>query len=250
MKTVAVEARVREHLHRAGVYRLLGAAFAYPGPDRLEAVAELAGGLAGAAAPPLGPLLGALVGETRSADPAAAAAEHVFLFDREARCPPYEGAWGEAPQPAGKAALLADIAGFYAAFGLQPGAAHADLEDHIGAECEFMSALAFKEAYALAEGDEEGARIIRTAQSRFVGDHLGRWCGAFSDALKEASPLPYYGVLADLLGAWVQAETARLDATPAVVRGRSGSDPLQEADAFTCPMAEPEPAPGGAHEAP
>jgi TorA maturation chaperone TorD len=164
----------------------------------------------------------------------------VFLFDRAAKVPPYEGAWEEAPQVAGKAALLADVAGFYAAFGLVPGAAQPDVEDHIAAECEFMSALALKEAYALAEGDDEGVAITGAAQARFVGDHLGRWSGTFAEALRDASPLPYYGALADLLRAWVQAEIERLGAAPSVVLGRAGYDPIQEADAFSCPMAAPE----------
>jgi len=176
--------------------------------------------------------------------------EYVFLFDRGAKVPPYEGAWGEAPQLAGKAALLADVAGFYAAFGLVPGESQPDVEDHIAAECEFMSALALKEAYALAEGDDEGVAITSAAQSRFVGDHLGRWSGTFADALRDASPLPYYGALADLLGAWVKAEIERLGTTPSVVLGRSGYDPIQEADAFSCPLAEPEPAPEDAREEP
>ena len=36
-----------------------------------------------------------------------------------------------------------------------------------------------------------------------------------------------------------------LGAAPGVVLGRSGYDPIQEAEAFTCPLAEPEPAPPG-----
>ena len=122
------------------------------------------------------------------------------------------------------------------------------MEDHIAAECEFMSALALKEAYALAESDDEGVAITRAAQSRFVGDHLGRWSGTFADGLRDASPLPYYGALADLLGAWVTAEIERLGAAPSVVLGRSGYDPIQEADAFSCPMTEGEPPPSGALE--
>jgi hypothetical protein len=39
----------------------------------------------------------------------------------------------------------------------------------------------------------------------------------------------------------VKTEIERLGAVPSVVVG-SGYDPLQEADAFSCPMAEPEPA--------
>jgi TorA maturation chaperone TorD len=186
----------------------------------------------------------------RPRDGRAASATVRFLFDRGAKVPPYEGAWGEAPQLAGKAALLADVAGFYAAFGLVPGESQPDVEDHIAAECEFMSALALKEAYALAESDDEGVAITSAAQSRFVGDHLGRWSGTFAEALRDASPLPYYGALADLLGAWVTAEIERLGATPSVVLGRSGYDPIQEADAFSCPMAEPEPAPEDAREEP
>ena len=34
--------------------------------------------------------------------PLALAQEYVFLFDRGARCPPYEGAWGDAPQLGGQ----------------------------------------------------------------------------------------------------------------------------------------------------
>lgn len=78
-------------------------------------------------------------------------------------------------------------------------------------------------------------------QSRFVGDHLGRFTEAFAGSLREASPLPFYAALADLLTVWVKAEVERLGAAPSVVLGPAGYDPIQEADAFTCPMAEPEP---------
>ncbi len=238
------EPAVHAALRRAGAYRLLGLAFAYPGPDRLEAVAEVAEMLVPAVEAPLGLALGQLAAAARDADAAAVAAEYVFVFDRGAKCPLYEGAWGDAPQLAGKAALLADIAGFYTAFGLQPASVQPDMEDHIAAECEFMSALALKEGYALAEGDDAGVEITQRAQRSFLSDHLGRWAATFCDALKEATPLPYYGVLADLLAAWVRVETAQHGISPLAVRGRVGYDPVQEEDAFTCPMAEPEPPEG------
>jgi TorA maturation chaperone TorD len=137
---------------------------------------------------------------------------------------------------AGKSALLADIAGFYAAFGLEPSATHPDAEDHVAPECEFMSALCLKEAYALAEGMTEGLEVTRRAQASFLGEHLGRWAEAFAGAVKEATPLPYYGALADLLIAWAREEIAGLGAEPQRVSGRFGYDPVQE-EAFTCPMA-------------
>jgi TorA maturation chaperone TorD len=237
----ATERAIQERLERGSLYRLLGWALARPQADYHPALAEAAEALARVVEPAVAEPLARFAAAANETDAAAVRDEYVFLFDRGAKVPPYEGAWEDAPQLAGKAALLADIAGFYAAFGLTPGEAQPDVEDHIAAECEFMSALALKEAYALAESDDEGAAITLAAQSRFVGDHLGRWSGTFADALKDASPLPYYGALADLLSAWMKAEIERLGAAPSVVLGRSGYDSIQEADAFSCPMAEPEP---------
>ena len=233
----ATERAVHERLERASLYRLLGSAFAYPAPGDLPALACLARALVETAPSGLaGPLarLAATAGETECAD---VAAEYVFLFDRGARCPPYEGAWEEAPQLAGKAALLADVAGFYRAFGLEPASAQPDAEDHIAAECEFMSALAVKEAWAMAEANGEAALVTRAAQRSFLSDHLGRWADAFAGTLREATPLAFYAALADVLSAWVAADVAALDATPVRLSGRPCQDPIQAEDAFTCPMA-------------
>jgi putative dimethyl sulfoxide reductase chaperone len=234
----AAEREVQPPLARAALYRLIGGGFAYPEPARLDAAARAARVLVTEGPPALADRLATFAAVVEAADAAALAGEHVFLFDRGSRCPPYEGAWGDAPQLAGKAALLADVAGFYAAFGLEPGA-QPDVEDHIGAECEFMSALALKEAYALAEGDREGVLITRDGQVRFLGDHLGRWAGTFAEALREATPMPYYTALADLLAALVAEDSARLGAEPTAVAGRTGYDPIQEDEAFTCPMVDP-----------
>jgi len=228
------EQQVARALTRAAAYRLLGGAWGYPAPSRFEDLALVAD--AAASDSPIAPAFAAFASAARGADSEATAQEYVFLFDREARCPPYEGAWGDAPQLAGKPALLADIAGFYAAFGLEPSATHPDAEDHVAPECEFMSALCLKEAYALAEGMTEALEVTRGAQASFLSEHLGRWVEAFAGAVKEATPLPYYGALADLLAAWVREEEAELGVEAQRVSGRFGRDPVQE-EAFTCPMA-------------
>ena len=225
-------------LERASLYRLLGHALSRPEGLRLDALADAADTLGRALAPAVAEPLAQFAAAARETDVTAVADEYGFLFDRGARCPPYEGAWGDAPQLAGKPALLADIAGFYTAFGPQPGVGQPDVEDHIAAECEFMSVLALKEAHALAEGDEDGLAVIGAAQSRFVGDHLGRWSASFADGLRDASPLPYYRALADLLRAWVAGESERLGAAPSMVCGRAGHDLIQDGETFTCPMID------------
>jgi DMSO reductase family type II enzyme chaperone len=247
----AHEQEVLRGLERAAMYRLLGGALGYPLPQRLEAVADLARRVSSTgtgSAPELGPALERLAAAARQADAGALAGEYVFLFDRGVRCPPYEGAWGEAPQLAGKAALLADIAGFYAAFGLAPSGAQPDMEDHLAAELEFMSALALKEAWAVAEERPERVAVTRQAEVAFLSDHLGRWAEAFAAALREATPIPYYAAVADLLEAWVRAEVQAAGAAPARVTARLGYDPIQQEDTFTCPMAPEEPAPGHQEE--
>ncbi len=237
----AEEAAVAEALHRAAVYRLLGGSLAYPVRAQLDELARLAE--TAAEAPPARAdarePLRLFAEAARAAEDAAVAQEYVFLFDRQVRCPPYEGAWGDAPQLAGKAALLADVAGFYAAFGLEPGAARPDAEDHLAAECEFMSALCLKEAYALAQGMAEGLEVTRRAQSSFLAEHLGCWAEAFAGAVKDSTPLSYYGTLGDLVATWIGAEIEALGVEPRRVSGRFAYDPVQEEEAFTCPMAAP-----------
>lgn len=227
-----------EHaLARAAIYRLLGRAFGYPTPPALAELARLATRAAGApgCVPALREPLARFAAAARDADADAVAGEHVFLFDRQVRCPPYESAYGEAPQMAGKSAALADIAGFYRAFGLAPAETQPDLEDHVGAELEFMSVLALKEAYALADGHVDGLGVTRDAEARFLAEHLGRWAETFAREVQDASPLPYYTAAAELLAAWIAAETAHLAVTPAVVTGPMPEDTLA-ADTFSCPM--------------
>jgi TorA maturation chaperone TorD len=216
--SAGVDVLVGQTLARAGLYRLLGGAFGYPTGAVLKELAELADRLveAPAIAPAIRALLRQFATSAREADPATVADEYVFLFDRQVACPPYESAYGSAPQMAGKSAQLADVAGFLTAFGLATAATRSDLEDHIAAELEFMSVLALKEAYA-------------------VGDHLGRWAEPFARDLRGATPLPYYAAAAELLGVWIRADSEALGVTPAVLDGPRASGLLEE-DTFTCPM--------------
>jgi DMSO reductase family type II enzyme chaperone len=235
---LVTDADVAAALGRAALYRLLGTAFAYPDPERCGEIADLAGSIAETALPDarIAPALEALAVTARDADPPTVAAEHVFLFDRQVHCSPHEGGYGDAPQLAGKSALLADIAGFYTAFGLAPSSGEPEVEDHIVAELEFMSALAVKEAWALAEAEAEGLAITRAAQAAFLADHLGRWAAAFAEAMAATTPLAYYTAAAALLSLWVDTECKRLGVAPRRVAGRLGHDPMQT-ETFTCPMA-------------
>ena len=235
---VLTDSDVAAALTRAAVYRLLGAVFAYPGPERCAEIARIADTVVETLSDGrIAPALRALADAARDADPSTVAAEHVFLFDRQVHCAPHEGAYGDAPQLAGKSALLADIAGFYTAFGLEPSSGEPEVEDHITAELEFMSALSLKEAWALAEGQTDGLAVTREAQTAFLADHLGRWATSFAEAIASATPVAYYTAAVSLLSLWVTAECERLAVAPPRVAGRLAPDPMQ-AETFTCPMVQ------------
>ncbi|MDE2180396.1 MAG: molecular chaperone TorD family protein [candidate division NC10 bacterium] len=163
--------------------------------------------------------------------------EYVRLFGPAARCPLYETAYGDAGRLLGRSASLADIAGFYQAFGLHPATGNPHREDHIGLELEFMSLLTVKEAYAMAEGWQEALEVTRNAQQRFVQDHLGTWIDAFTAQLRLCTPHPFYAALGESLRALVRAEAICLQASPVAVGGPPVVDTLVGEDSLQCPYA-------------
>jgi TorA maturation chaperone TorD len=110
-----------------------------------------------------------------------------------------------------------------------------DVEDHIATELEFLSVLALKEAWAIAEQHGDHADVSHDAGLAFLRDHLARWAPAFTDALEAATALDYYRAVARLLRAWVDADVRRLGVTveplsPGAAAGAEGGEP------FTCRM--------------
>jgi DMSO reductase family type II enzyme chaperone len=106
---------------------------------------------------------------------------------------------------------LADIAGFYRAFGVEvsPGT---ERVDHIVAELEFMHLLAVKESIAEREGTAEQVEICRDAARAFLADHLSRWAGRFAERLEESGTDRFYAGAGCLFDRFVALDTARLRA--------------------------------------
>jgi len=132
----------------------------------------------------------------------------LFDFTAHPKVPPYETEYGEEtlfqqPQE------LGDLAGFYNAFGLKVKAS--ERVDHISCECEFLSFLARKEAYALERNDEDMLEETRKAQRFFLRDHLGRFTPAFVKMLKREDPEGFYGSLGDLCHEFARFECTRRD---------------------------------------
>lgn len=75
---------------------------------------------------------------------------------------------------------LADIQGFYKAFGLDSSDVEKERCDHISVELEFMHILLYKQAYAQENHGEEKALICEDAQKKFLKEHIGKWVPLFT----------------------------------------------------------------------
>jgi DMSO reductase family type II enzyme chaperone len=105
---------------------------------------------------------------------------------------------------------LADIAGFYNAFGFVTGGVMRERPDHIAVEFEFLYLLALKQAYALETGLDEQAEICADARRNFLHDHIGHWVGLFAESLARMAPDSVYTALARFAVTFVRADADHL----------------------------------------
>lgn len=153
-------------------------------------------------------------------------------------CPPYETEYGQA-HIFQQSQVLADIAGFYNAFGLELAPDLNDRLDYISVELEFMHFLCLKEAYALAKGHpEEQLALCRGAQTKFLGEHLGQWMFGFVENLEEKASDSLYGLIGQLLTAFLTFEMRTLGLEPGEVSGPAfvGPPEPEEPGCEACPL--------------
>ena len=202
----------QETLARALLLRLLSQAFTYPTQldtsRLLEDDVPLAAATAERLPGPVGDALLAFV-DTLAGATAPSLEERyreVFTHVHSGDCPIYETDYG--PRDVWRQSNeLADIAGFYRAFGFDP---LGERPDHAAVELEFLHVLAYKEAWATAHGDEANADVCHEAAAAFARDHALAWLPALAaraEALAREGP---YAAAACLLTAFCAAESERI----------------------------------------
>jgi TorA maturation chaperone TorD len=124
-------------------------------------------------------------------------------------CPAYETEYIDSKYSFQRSNALADIAGFYRAFGLTTSDDNRDRVDYIVFELEFMAVLLTLERNAATTGTDsrdEQLEICRAAQVRFMREHLGWWAPPFAKLLSRETEGTFYANVADLLAALIPAE--------------------------------------------
>lgn len=142
-------------------------------------------------------------------------AEYISVFDQsKIQNPVYETEYGR-ERAMFKANELADIAGFYNAFGFEIDAnsTNRDMVDHVAVESEFYSILLMK-LFPLTEmNDQNGCEIVLDAMKKFMQDHLGR----FVTTIKERPGVQdseFYKMVYDWYSDVVTNECNRLKVVP------------------------------------
>ena len=156
-------------------------------------------------------------------------------------CPPYESEYGQA-HIFQKSQSLADIAGFYRAFGLELAPDLNDRLDHVSVELEFMQFLCLKEAYAVArEHPQEKLALCRDTQAKFLGEHLGCWAFGFVRRLREKAGDSVHGLMGDMLESFLAGEMRTLGLEPDETAGPLIQEPFDEdpAGCQACVFADP-----------
>ncbi len=242
-KTATGRKSVREALARSALYELLAWGLGGPGagyddccnPAR-QLLAETREAIPPALERPLAALLD-VVGTGGRRD-WGAEARRIFTHVRSADCPPNELPY-RSRELFRESQQLADINGFYRAFGFENGGVRRERPDHVAVELEFLGALSVLQAMAVAAGDVQREQVAQQAYRHFLRDHALAWMPSFAARLTGASGVisDLYGSLASLLAAFMQTEAERLhlplgstdDPAPAEV------GPLEEE---SCPMVE------------
>jgi len=109
-------------------------------------------------------------------------------------CPPYELEYRGA-EIFQQSQTLADISGFYRAFGFDVLGAMSERADHVAAQWEFLSVLAMME-YLAKTPDE--IQCCVNAQREFLKEHASSWMPAFFERIRRLEPDSYLARLADL----------------------------------------------------
>ncbi len=122
--------------------------------------------------------------------------EYIEIFDRGHNSL-YETEYGR-EHALVKGNALADIAGFYRAFGLDFGRDEAvhEMLDHVSVELEFYALLLMKQEALAAGADAEGQAIVFEARQKFLDAHLGRFVRAIATRPRVTASAFYGPVLA------------------------------------------------------
>ena len=136
----------------------------------------------------------------------------LFLGPDQALARPYGSIW-----LSGEKTLMGDtsmaVQQLYEEGGFEIAEDFRELPDHIAAELEFLYLLIYRQNQAQRNGDPEALTATAGLRKRFLDEHLGRWVGPFTAAVRSGTQSAFYRELAELTGRFVRMETTATGGT-------------------------------------
>ncbi len=163
--------------------------------------------------------------------------EYLSVFDVGRRISPYETEY-ITEKVSRKPFELADIAGFYTAFGfgVHDTRKNKEAPDHISIELEFMAILEWKAQYAREKEENENAEIVGDAKLKFLKDHLLKWGFFFCKQISGLEGNDFYKKLALIFELVLLIECERYGLDPALFEKELQIDPFSgvRGEELTC----------------
>jgi putative dimethyl sulfoxide reductase chaperone len=128
----------------------------------------------------------------------------LFLGPPDTVAKPYGSVWldGETTLMGNSTMAVQEL---YHEGGFEIDEAFRELPDHIVAELEFLYLLIYRENEGHRNGSAEALKAV-ALKKRFLNEHLGRWIGPFTAAVKSGARSSFYRELAGLTDRFVEQE--------------------------------------------
>ena len=218
-------------VERAATARLLSIGFSPPDVATMAELRSLAAALAEGDAGD--EALNVLANALADVDADDVACEFERLFGCQVVCSPYEA--GYEPDPFRGTRQIADVAGFYRAFGATSEGPAAERPDHIACQLEFLAFLAARRVAAVESGDGDEDVFLAGIEAEFLESHLGRFMGRFCDAVGRETGSAVFAAFAGVGARFIAAELAARRITPP--EPRRAVHTAVDGDEITCGMA-------------
>lgn len=213
MTAATTNDRIVSAAQRSRVYSLLATALAYPTRAGVDGIVSAADGGAPGYPAELRPLLEDLPGIAGDLGSLRQAHQRLFPQIESQETPGYETAY-RGDEIFNQTAIMADIAGFYRAFGLEVGGPLRERPDHVTVELEYLAFLCFKEAMSAERDDREQADVCADAERTFLADHLGDWGPELGRRIERHSDDEFYRLIGGLLDRWINMRLDDLGVEP------------------------------------
>ena len=196
---------------RENLSRLLAACYYQPGPEFAEE--QLFDSML-AAATRIHPALAAYakrLGEDFSAEGYQTLLldyTRLFLGPNHIIAKPYGSVWLEGGNTVMGESTMA-VQALYQEGGFDMSEEFREVPDHVAVELEFLYLLIYRENEAVRNGEHDAREAKAALRQRFLDEHLGRWVGPFTAAVKAGAQSNFYRQLAELTHRFVGMQAVR-----------------------------------------